>query len=112
MYFISFGFRRLKKKELERLDEKEGGSSGVVLEVMAEDQQQDNGAARKNAVLHALNSQVELAKARSELKQAGLERQKNVIETAEMQASPGAPSERDIQDLMRTMRDIADHEEV
>ena len=66
----------------------------------------ENDGAR-NAVLHALNSQIELATAKQELKIAGLERQKQ--EMVERQTSP---SERDIHDLMRQMRDIADHEEV
>lgn len=59
----------------------------------------------RQVVYHALQSQVELAMARSELEDVGL-----LEKVAEVQPPP--PSPRDLQSLFRQMRDIADHEEV
>ena len=56
---------------------------------------------------HALESQVELAKARSELEEAGLTKSSPAIAVP----STTTTSPRDIQDVMRQMRDIAEHEE-
>lgn len=74
LFIIKFNFKShqslkfdlLSFEELTLLDEKEGVPSGIYLEAESEE--------ARNAVLHALNSQVELAKARSGLKEAGLER--------------------------------------
>lgn len=85
-------------EDLKHFDETERASDGIALEAESEDV--------RNAVFHALISRVELARARSELSEAGLARQKH----SELQPPP--PSERDIQDLTRQRRDIADHEEV
>ena len=83
-------------QELERLSTKTASSD---TERVAE----DHGA--RQVVYHALQSQVEMALARSELEEAGF-----IEKTAELQPPP--PSPRDINDLFRQMRDIADHEEV
>jgi hypothetical protein len=75
-------------EELERFDEKGGA---------------------RHAVHHALESQVELAKARSELTEAGLGEE---MTTIKVEVQPSSSSKNDIRDLMMRMRDIADHEEV
>ena len=59
----------------------------------------------RQVVYHALQSQVELAMARSDLENVGL-----LEKVAEVQPPP--PSPRDLQDLFRQLRNIADHEEV
>lgn len=101
-------------EELKRLDEKEGGggggvsnSAGIAALEVAESEE------ARNAVLHALHSQVELAKAKTELKEAGLVEQQRQNQQQQQQPELQPPSEqRDIHDLMRLMRDIAEHEEV
>jgi hypothetical protein len=98
----------LSWKELQRLDEKEGVSSGVVLP--SGGAEENNVARRRQAVHHALESHVELAKAKSELVEAGLG-QEQIATAVEIPSSTTSPSESDISDLMRRMRDIADHEE-
>lgn len=109
--YITFLFQQ---QELKRLDEKEGGggggvsnSAGIAALEVAESEE------ARNAVLHALHSQVELAKAKTELKEAGLVEQQRQNQQQQQQPELQPPSEqRDIHDLMRLMRDIAEHEEV
>mmetsp|Transcript_108783 Transcript_108783/g.302430 ORF Transcript_108783/g.302430 Transcript_108783/m.302430 type:complete len:214 (-) Transcript_108783:240-881(-) len=100
-------------EELTRLDEKEGGGGGVLSSSagMAALEVAESEEAR-NAVLHALHSQVELAKARTELKEAGLVEQQRQNQHQQQPELQPPSEQRDIHDLMRLMRDIAEHEEV
>ena len=88
----------LKQIELERLSAKSASSDTGGLHIASDDD-------ARQVVYHALQSQVELAMARSDLENVGL-----LEKVAEVQPPP--PSPRDLQDLFRQMRDIADHEEV